>query len=197
MNVIYKTVQSNQKPLEVDITSSKNGVYLRRNIVEKTKELEDGSSSTYFEYQEAFLTLSEYEQASKDLLVGQINGEDNTAEYQAYKTKLDTGVLYTNGKKYKPKWTKIYFEKVQEIMTMLQMRQSMLALQTQSLSEGQETPAAEQLPDISTLKINIYDETADPENAVQMTPVEIADLWLFLTLKQEEYFNEYKQSLNN
>ena len=193
MPINYKTVESLEKPSDIDLTSSSDGVYVRRNIKEIV--LDDGIKKYY--YEEALISQNEYETYSKDVLVGQIKDEDNTAEYEEYKTKLNTGVLYNNGKKYKPKWTKVYFEKAQEIMTMLQMRQAMIALQAQSLNEEQETSADEQLPDISTLKINIYDETAAPENAVQMTPFEISNLWWFLMLKQEEFFNEYKASLNN
>lgn len=193
MPINYKTVESLEKPSDIDLTSSSDGVYVRRNIKEIV--LDDGIKKYY--YEEALISQNEYETYSKDVLVGQIKDEDNTAEYEEYKTKLNTGVLYKNGKKYKPKWTKVYFEKAQEIMTMLQMRQAMIALQAQSLNEEQETSADEQLPDISTLKINIYDETAAPENAVQMTPFEISNLWWFLMLKQEEFFNEYKASLNN
>ncbi len=182
----YQNVESMIKPSLIDKTSSPDGVYVRRNIKEVV--LEEGEKKYY--YEEALISKNDYETFSRDLLVGQINDEDNTAEYEAYKTKLDTGVLYKNGKYYKPKWTSIYFKKALEIKTMLELRQAMMNLQSETIETST-------LPDISSLTINVYDITAKPENAVNMTPLEVSDLWLFLTLKQEEFFNEYKQSLNN
>lgn len=171
----YKNVESLVMPLEIDLSSSENGIYVRRNI--KAIETDDGTKYTY---QEAFMSKDEYETYSKDLLVGQINEEDNTSEYEAYKTKLDTGVLYKNGKLYKPKWAGLYAKKANEIKDMLELYTQL----------GGDASA------ISTLTINIYDITGLPENAVAMTAKEIIELWLFLLTKQEEFFNEYKQSLN-
>lgn len=49
--------QANEKPLEVDVNSSPDGVYVRRNITEtKTDE-----GTTLFNYEEAFMSQSEYE----------------------------------------------------------------------------------------------------------------------------------------
>lgn len=177
MKINYKNVESLEKPSEIDLTSSADGVYVRRNIKEIV--LEEGGKKYY--YEEALISQNDYETLSKDLLVGQINDEDNTAEYEAYKTKLDTGVLYKNGKKYKPKWASIYSEKATEIKNMLELYTQL----------GGDSSA------ITTLTINVYDVTAMPENAVAMTAKEIIELWLFLLTKQEEIFNEYKQSLNN
>ena len=59
MEVIYKIAQSNKRPLEIDITSSNDGVYVRRDIKEVEIELEDGEILKRFEYQEAFLSKSE------------------------------------------------------------------------------------------------------------------------------------------
>ena len=50
---------------------------------------------------------------------------------------------------------------------------------------------------IAGLKINVYDITATVENAEEMNIKEIIELWLFLIKKQEQFFNEYKQSLNH
>ncbi len=173
--VDYRTVESLVKPSDIDLTSSSDGIYVRRNVQEISTD--DG---TKYQYEEAFMSQNEYETYSKDLLVGQINDEDNTAEYEAYKEKLDTGVLYTNGKYYKPKWASIYSQKATEIKNMLELYSQL----------GGDTSA------ISSLTINVYDVTALPENAVAMTAKEIIELWLFLLTKQETLFNEYKQSLN-
>ena len=48
------------KPEEFDSTSSPTTVYQRRNIVQVTQEQEDGSVSTYWEYDERKLTKDEY-----------------------------------------------------------------------------------------------------------------------------------------
>lgn len=59
--VWYKS-ESTVRPDEVDTTSSKKVVYLRRNVVEKQCESEnDGEMHTYFEYDEAKLTKEDYE----------------------------------------------------------------------------------------------------------------------------------------
>ena len=48
---MWSRVESNDKPSELDTTSSKVYNYVRRNIEEKTKE-EDGRTITYYEYYE-------------------------------------------------------------------------------------------------------------------------------------------------
>jgi len=48
---MWSRVESNDRPSELDITSSKVYNYVRRNIEEKTKE-EDGRTITYYEYYE-------------------------------------------------------------------------------------------------------------------------------------------------
>ena len=171
----YKNAESLIKPLEIDISSSPDGIYVRRNIQEV--ETDDGIK---YSYQEAFITKDEYETYSKELIVNQLNGEDNTKEYEAYKTNLNTGVLYTNGYYYKPIWADLYAEKVNKIMNMINHYSAL----------GGDTTSLE------SITVNIYDITASPENAVAMTPKELIELWLFLLTKQEEFFNEYKKSLS-
>ncbi len=172
----YKNVESLEKPLEIDKTSSSDGIYIRRNIKEIINE--DGSKK--YQYQELFLSHEQYELYSRELLVNQINGEDNTKEYEAYKQKLNTGVLYTNGKHYKPIWAELYNKKVNEIMQMLSNYEKV----------GGNTD------NMLTTKILITDATNKVENFVLMNVKEIIELWFFLLKKQEEFFNEYKQSLN-
>ena len=48
---MWSRVESNDRPSELDTTSSKVYNYVRRNIEEKTKE-EDGRIITYYEYYE-------------------------------------------------------------------------------------------------------------------------------------------------
>lgn len=71
----YKHVVGSQpeKPLEVDETSSKYSVYLRKNIV--SKEVTDNNiTSTFWEYDEAILTKEEYDEYKKEI------DEDKLAE---------------------------------------------------------------------------------------------------------------------
>lgn len=174
MGINYILAESLEIPSEIDLTSSPDGIYVRRNI---NKIITDEQKVKY-QYEEAFISKNEYESYSKELLVNKINNEDNSAEYEEYKKKLDTGVMYKNGKCYKPKWASIYSQKATEI-------KNMLDLYTQL---GGDASA------IATLTINVYDVTGLPKNAVPMTAKEIIELWLFLLMKQEELFNEYKKS---
>lgn len=62
MNIIYKHIEGSQteRPLEVDTTSSKTVVYLRKNIERVEKEDEQGNKYELWEYDEAQLTPDEY-----------------------------------------------------------------------------------------------------------------------------------------
>lgn len=175
MKLNYKIVESNDRPLEIDVTSSSETVYIRRNI----KELEREDGSKYFQYQEAEITKSEYEQASNDLLVGEINGEDNTAEYEEYKEKLNTPVQYTNGHYYKPKWISLYSPIIDEFAIKIQLYEK---------AGGDAAP-------ILAIRTPIYDVTGKAANAVLMSVKEVIDLWLFLYQIKEQYFAEYKKAV--
>lgn len=174
MKLNYVESQSMVKPLEIDIDSSGKGVYIRRNI----KEV-DIDGTTYYKYQEAFITKSEYEQAANDLLVGEINGEDNTAEYEEYKEKLNTPVQYTNGHYYKPKWISLYSPIIDEF-----------AIKTQIYEK-----AGGDIAPILAIKTPIYDVTGKAANAVLMSVLEVINLWLFLYQIKEQYFAEYKKAV--
>lgn len=165
MNVNYKTVQSNKKPLEIDVTSSPDGVYVRRDIKEQQIEVENGATITRVEYQEAFLTKSEYEQYAHELLAKTINGNDNSQAYETYQKKLDTPIEYPeNGFTYKPKWAETVYSGL---------------LQKGAL-----------LPQLFPLKI--YDSTEQEDRAVIMTMEELIALSIYLATIQEKYFAEYK-----
>lgn len=57
----WKTVQSNERPDELDKTSSHVYNFVRRNIVEKTREDEQtGETVVYYEYEEAKITKSDW-----------------------------------------------------------------------------------------------------------------------------------------
>ena len=79
MKLNYVKSQSSVKPDLIDTTSSKTSVYIRQNIVEKEKAVEntnsednDATSTTvFYEYDEAKLTKEEYQAYLKEL-----NGSD-------------------------------------------------------------------------------------------------------------------------
>ena len=62
MNLYFKKSQSSVKPELIDTASSKKVVYIRQNIVEMQKD-----DSTFYEYDEAKLTKSEYQEYLKEL----------------------------------------------------------------------------------------------------------------------------------
>ena len=62
MNLYFKKSQSSVKPELIDTTSSKKVVYIRQNIVEVQKD-----DTTFYEYDEAKLTKSEYQEYLKEL----------------------------------------------------------------------------------------------------------------------------------
>ncbi len=61
VRVVYRTVEGFQetKPLAIDLTSSKSGVYLRKDFRIVNNEDESGQ---HWEYKEAYLTLEEYQE---------------------------------------------------------------------------------------------------------------------------------------
>lgn len=65
MNIVYKYHEGSQstKPLSIDTNSSKTVVYLRRNVEQITKtDPMSEEEITLWSYEEAVLTLDEYEQ---------------------------------------------------------------------------------------------------------------------------------------
>ena len=65
----YVKSQSSVKPELIDTTSSKVVVYLRKNIVKKemTNDEYDLSPIIFYEYEEAKLTIDEYQEYLKEL----------------------------------------------------------------------------------------------------------------------------------
>lgn len=61
MQIKWIRAESQTKPVEVDSTSSKDGVYIRKNINGEIRQDEQGQEYTVFCYDEAFLTPAEYE----------------------------------------------------------------------------------------------------------------------------------------
>ena len=92
MKMNYVKSQSSVKPDLLDTTSSKTTVYIRQNIVEKEKAVEntnsednDATSTTvFYEYDEAKLTKEEYQEYLKEL-----NGSDTLQTIENLKTNDD------------------------------------------------------------------------------------------------------------
>lgn len=82
----YKS-ESTVRPDEVDTTSSKTTIYLRRNIAEKQRGSEiDGNMQTYYEYDEARLTKREYEEYLKGISLVDIEQQRADIDYLAIMT---------------------------------------------------------------------------------------------------------------
>ena len=90
MKLNFIKSQSSVKPDLVDTTSSKTTVYVRQNIVEKEKAVEntngednDATSTTvFYEYDEAKLTKEEYQEYLKEL-----NSSDTLQTIENLKTE--------------------------------------------------------------------------------------------------------------
>ena len=89
MKLNFIKSQSSVKPDLVHTTSSKTTVYVRQNIVEKEKAVEntnsednDATSTVFYEYDEAKLTKEEYQEYLKEL-----NGSDTLQTIEDLKTE--------------------------------------------------------------------------------------------------------------
>lgn len=176
MQLTYKKAQSNIKPDLIDNTSCPGCVYIRRDLQQKTKTDENGQELIYWEYSEAFVTANEYETLKNQLIADTINDNANTEAFDEYEKKLNTGVLYTNGFKYKPKYINDYKKIMSDIET---------AVNLIKMLGGDPSTVASQT-------FAVYDETGKVENMVEMTGLEVIQLYLFLYSKKEQYFAEYK-----
>lgn len=179
INVIYKKVESPTEPAKRDSMSSPNGVYFRRNIKKIETENESGEKIIKYTYDEAFLNKNEAELLGDDLLVNSINGEPDTPEYEEYKNKLNTGVQYTNGFYYKPKYISDYKTIMSDIKDAVDL-----------IKDLGGDPS-----DILSQKFAIYDETGKSDNMVMMSGLEVINLYFFLYSVKERYFAEYKKAV--
>lgn len=88
MNIVYKYHEGSQstKPLSIDTNSSKTVVYLRRNVEQITKiDPMSEEEITLWSYEEAVLTLDEYEQYKSEaaaLLTAKVT-DDNISLMEA------------------------------------------------------------------------------------------------------------------
>lgn len=176
MQLTYKKAQSNVKPDLIDNTSCPGCVYIRRDLQQKTRTDNNEQELTYWEYSEAFVTANEYETLKNQLIADTINDNVNTEAFDEYENKLNTGVLYTNGFKYKPKYINDYKKIMSDIET---------AVNLIKMLGGDPSTVASQT-------FAVYDETGKVENMVEMTGLEVIQLYLFLYSKKEQYFAEYK-----
>ena len=90
MKLNYIKSQSSVKPDLVDTTSSKVVVYLRQNIVEniKTDEM-SGEETVFYEYEEAKLTKTEYQEYLKELEIIDIHKQRADIDYIALMSGID------------------------------------------------------------------------------------------------------------
>ncbi len=208
MQIEYTNAQSATRPLEIDVESSPYGVYIRRDIKEIEQETENADGEIekikMFEYQEAFLSRSEYEIFSGQQVACNINGNDNSSAFENYQNKLNTGVLYTNGKKYKPRYHEDYGNIMKDLETAISLIKTSISeletiLQNPELTEEQRLSFTATIQTLQTTlatvltqNFAVYDETGIADNMVMMNAAEIIALYFFLYAKKEEYFAEYK-----
>ena len=89
MKLNYIKSQSSVKPDLVDTTSSKTTVYIRQNIIEKEKIVENTNSedndttstTVFYEYDEAKLTKEEYQEYLKELEIIDIQKQRADIDY--------------------------------------------------------------------------------------------------------------------
>ena len=95
MMLNYVKSESTVKPELLDTTSSKRVVYLRRNIVEKQRKSEFADEiQTYYEYEEAKLTRTEWEVYQKELAVIDIQRQRADLDYIALMVGVDLEDAY-------------------------------------------------------------------------------------------------------
>lgn len=85
----YIKSQSTVKPELIDTTSSKSTVYLRKNIVEvERNDMNDDTSTIFYEYDEAKLTKEEYQEYLKELEIIDIQQQRADIDYILLMTGL-------------------------------------------------------------------------------------------------------------
>lgn len=93
MKLNYVKSKSSVKPDLIDTTSSKTTVYIRQNIVEniKTDEM-SGEETVFYEYEEAKLTKTEYQEYLKELEIIDIQKQRADIDYIALMSSIDLEV---------------------------------------------------------------------------------------------------------
>ena len=154
--------ESTVKPIQIDENSSASGVYIRICIEEK--QVED---ATRYEYLEAFITRSEWEEYK---LIAKLKGTTLDAPTIEFNFKMNLPHEYPvseggNGFTYRPIWASTIY---------LPNRPSLVAF-------------PQKLP------IAVYDTTDKKERMQKMTLEEYDNLIKFLDDKREEYFEIKKE----
>ena len=76
MELKYRYSESTVRPEAIQIDG--DTVYLRKDISELKREDDQGNKTTYWTYQEATMTVAEFNQHANAILIsGQKNGDDN------------------------------------------------------------------------------------------------------------------------
>ena len=173
----FKKVIGNEVPQTIDVTSSKR-VYVRRDI----KKVEDTeNNTTYYEYQEACMSKNDFEEYKNQLLKMVLNGEENSQANENYTEILNTPVVYTNGKMYRPRYIEDYSRVMNDLLAPILLAK---------LIEMDLTP-------FLSRKFTIYDATGKEANAVEMSVQELITLYLSLYFKKEDLFKAYKKEKEN
>lgn len=76
MDLIYRYAESTVRPetIQIDVDT----VYLRKDISEIKRDDDQGNKISYWAYQEAVMTVKEFNQNANAILIsGQKNGDDN------------------------------------------------------------------------------------------------------------------------
>ena len=92
LKVEFRNVMGYQpeKPLEIDMISSKGNVYVRQNI----REAEDSDGNTCWKYEEAFLTKEEYMEylaEQENPMLSVIMQKQNELQLQIYQLMAQMG----------------------------------------------------------------------------------------------------------
>lgn len=177
MTETWRKAESRIKPNEVDKKSTTSGIYVRKNIERVAIESDTGETIEKYTYLECLMTEAEYNNyiLEKNIL-NKVLDEDDTPEYQNYKTKLDEPVQYVNGFYYKPSYIVDYKKVMDDVKIAVDLIEK----------AGGDASA------ILSKKFTVYDASGAPENAVEMTLSDVINLYIFLYVKKEEIYNEYK-----
>lgn len=77
--------EATHEPLLIDCDSSPNVVFLRRNVEEVTKEMEDGTTYTAWKYEECTVSHEAYQQ----IMVAEQTKARSDIDYIAIMTEVD------------------------------------------------------------------------------------------------------------
>lgn len=169
----WKQQESLVEPLAIDTESSKHAIFIRQNITEVETQTAEGEPVKKYVYAEAIVSKDEFNQYLESLGA---SGVDTSLAGLEYQLKLDTPIQYTNGHFYKLNYINDYKAIMDDVNAAINLMEK---------AGGDITPIIEKT-------ITIYDATGLTENAATMNIAEITNLYFYLYIKKEEYYNEYK-----